>query len=174
MGFHTRELGRGRESEGECSPLRTSGSLFATCHNTRSPHPRHRTPTAGRKGHLQPGLANSRFRTGSATRVPADSDFRAPAICSTGFKIDLIPQPARLPPPNPRGLSAHKELSPVLGWPWREVWVCGKGVNVGWRNPSDKFFFFSSPYAGRASFLAARGMGSSKELSPVKAQAAAV
>lgn len=92
MGFHTLKLGRGRrESEGECSSLWTSGSLFATCHSTRSPHARHRT-TAGRKSHLQPGLANSRFRTGSATRVPGDSDFQDPAIRSTGFKIDLIPQ----------------------------------------------------------------------------------
>lgn len=31
---------------------------------------------------------------------------------------------------------------------------------MGWRNPSDKFFFFSSPDAGRASSLAAGGMGS--------------
>lgn len=176
MGFHTQELGRGRRESGEggCSSFWTSGSLFATCHNTRCPHPRHRTATAGRKGHLQPGLANSRFRTGSATGVPGDSDFRAPAIRSTGFKTDLIPQPARLPSPNPRGLSAQKELSPMLGRPPWEVWVCGKGVNVGWRNPSDKFFFFSSPDAGRASFLAAGGMGSLKELSPGKARAAAV
>lgn len=62
----------------------------------------------------------------------------------------------------------------MLGRPPWEVWVCGKGVNVGWRNPSDKFFFFSSPDAGRASFLAAGGMGSLKELSPGKARAAAV
>lgn len=163
MGFHTQELGRGRrESEGECSSLWTSGSLFATCHNTRSPHPRHWTTTAGRKGHLQPGLANSRFRTGSDTRVPADSDFRAPAIRSTGFKIDLIPQPARLPSPNPRGLLAQKELSPVLGWPRREVWVCGKGINVGWRNPSDKFFFFLRPTQGARPFSQPEGWAALK------------
>lgn len=107
---------------------------------------------------MQPGLANSRFRTGSATRVPADGDFRAPAMRSTGFKTDLIPQPAWVPPPNPRGLLARKELSPVLGRPSREAWVYGKGVTVDWRNPSDKFFFFSSPDAERASFLAAEGM----------------
>ena len=101
----------------ERSPLRTSRSPFTTRHSTRSPHPGHRPATAERKGHLQLGLANSPFRTGSATPVPADGDFRDPALRSTGFKTDLIPQPARVPPPNPRGLSARKQLSPVLGWP---------------------------------------------------------
>lgn len=37
------------------------------------------------------------------------------AMRSTGFKTALIPQPAWVPRPNPRGLSARKELSPVLG-----------------------------------------------------------
>lgn len=93
---------------------------------------------------------------------------------STGFKTDPVPQPARVPPPDAREQSDPKELFPILGWPPREVWVCGEGVTVDWRNPSDKFFFFSSPDAGRASFLAAGGMGSPKELSPGKAQAAAL
>lgn len=97
--------------QAERSPLRTSRSPFTTCHNTRSPHPGHRTTTAETRGHLQLGLANSLFRTGSATPVPANGDFRAPAMRSTGFKTDLIPQPARVPPPNPRGLLARKELS---------------------------------------------------------------
>lgn len=61
----------------------------------------------------------------------------------------------------------------MLGWLPGEVWFCGKRVNVGWRNPSNKFFFFSSPDVGRASSLAATGMGSPKELSPRKAWAAA-
>ncbi|EPQ07555.1 hypothetical protein D623_10029552 [Myotis brandtii] len=93
---------------------------------------------------------------------------------STGFKTDPIPQPARVPPPKAREQSDPKELFAILGWPPREVWVCGERVTVDWRNPSDKFVFFSSPDARRASFLAAGGMGSPKELSPGKAQAAAL
>lgn len=54
-------------------------SLFATCHHTRSPHPRHQPATAGRKDHQQqPGLANSGFRTRSATRVPSEPPRCAP------------------------------------------------------------------------------------------------
>lgn len=92
---------------------------------------------------------------------------------STGFKTDLIPQPARLPPPDPRGLSVRKELSPVLGWPSREVWVLREGGYCGLAKPLRQVFLLSSPDAGRASFLAAGGMGSPEELSPGKARAAA-
>lgn len=92
---------------------------------------------------------------------------------STGFKTDLIPQPARVPPSNPRKQSALNELSLVLGWPRGRFGFAG-GVTVDWRNPSDKFFFFSPPDAGRVSFLAAGGMESPKQLSPGKAQATAV
>lgn len=144
--------------QAERSPLRTSRSPFTTCHNTRSPHPGHRTTTAETRGHLQLGLANSLFRTGSATPVPANGDFRAPAMRSTGFKTDLIPQPARVPPPNPRGLLARKELSRLGMAPPRRLRFAGRGLTAGWRKPSDKFFFFSSPEAGRASSPAAGGM----------------
>ena len=56
---------------------------------------------------------------------------------------------------------ARKELSPVLGWPpLRRLRFAGRGLTAGWRKPSDKFFFFSSPDAGRASSPAAGGMRS--------------
>lgn len=62
---------------------------------------RYRT-TAGRKSHLHPGLANSGLHPSrsSATRAPADGECRVPALRSAGFKTDLIPQPAWVPPPN--------------------------------------------------------------------------
>lgn len=47
------------------------------------------------------------------------------------------------------------------------VEVRGRGrVSGGWRNPSDKFFFFASPNVGRASSPAAEEMGSPREMSP--------
>lgn len=168
MGLDGQEPKITRECKRERSPLRTSGSLLQLA--TLAALTGH-TTTAGCKRYGQPGLANSLFHTGSATGVPADGDFPAPAMRSTGFKTDLIPQPARVPP-NPRELSAPKELCRLGMAPVGGLGL-GKGVTVGWRNPSDKFFFFSSPDAGRASFLAAGGMGSPNELSPGKVQAAA-
>lgn len=157
-GAGTREKG----VRAERSPLRTSRSPFTTCHNTRSPHPRHRTTTAERRGHLQLGLANSPFRTGSATPVPADGDFRDPAMRSTGFKTDLIPQPARMPPPKSKRAVGSEGTFPSLGMaPLRRLGFAGRGLTAGWRKPSDKFSFFSSPDAGRASSPAAGGMRSS-------------
>ncbi|XP_061291553.1 splicing factor, proline- and glutamine-rich-like [Bos javanicus] len=137
---------RKKRVRAERSPLRTSRSPFRTSHNTRSPHPRHRTTTAETRGHLQLGLANSLFRTGSATPVPADGDFRAPAMRSTGFKTDLIPQPARVPPPNPRGLRRNFPQSwDALGRlrlqqseVRRQKNVLGKGGGEGGRNGEEK------------------------------------
>lgn len=127
MGLHSQEPKITRECKRERSPLRTSGSLLQLA--TLAALTGHR-PTAGWKRYGQPELSNSLFHTGSATRVPTDGDFLAPAMRSTGFKTDLIPQPARVPPPNPRELSAPKELSrlgmaPVGGVGLWEGGYCG-------------------------------------------------
>lgn len=126
IGLHSQEPKITRECKRERSPLRTSGSLLQLA--TLAALTGH-TTTAGCKRYEQPELANSLFHTGSATGVPADGDFLAPAMRSTGFKTDLIPQPARVPP-NPRELSAPKELSrlgmaPVGGLGLWEGGYCG-------------------------------------------------
>lgn len=157
---------RKKEVRGERSLLRTSRSLFTTCHNTHSPHSRHRLATAEAKGHLQPELANSPLRTGSATPVPADGDFRAAAMRSTGFKTDLIPQSARVPPPNPRGLS---ELSPVLGWPRGRFGFAGRGLLWAGETPPTSFSSFLRPMQGVRPRSQPEGWAA-----PGKARAAAV
>lgn len=130
---------------------------------------RHSTSKCGEERSLAAGLANSRVLVSSATRAPGDGDFRAPATRSTGFKTDLIPQPAPVPCRSKRALSTGGTfpdlgLAPAGCWGSREKG--GGGVSGGWRNPSDKFFFFALPNAGRASSRAAGGMGSPGEKSP--------
>lgn len=58
---------------------------------------RHKTTKFEEERSLAAGPANSRVLTSSATRAPEDYDFRALATRSTGFKTDLIPQPAPVP-----------------------------------------------------------------------------
>lgn len=166
LGFHT---GSQKEEEGGArgsAVLSRPPGPFATCHTRRK-------PAAGKRDHLQPGLENSRFGAGSATRAPADGDFRAPAMRSAGFKTDIIPQPARAPPPNPRGLSAPEQLSRLAmslagGLGLREGAFCGLA------KPLRQVFLLSFARRRARVLFATRGLGSPKELSPRKAQAAAL
>lgn len=158
MGFHTQELGRGAREEGEGSAVLSGppglSSQLATA-------PRHRT-TAGREGHLQPGLANSRFRTGSATRVPADRHFRAPAVRSTGFKTDLIPQPARLPSANPRGLRLRRNFPQCWDGPRGSCGFAGRGLLWAGETPPTSFSSFLRPTQGARPFSQPEGWAALK------------
>lgn len=126
-----------------------------------------------RRGEERPPAAGPRklgLRTGGATRLPSEPPRGAPRGSPQtqlrrrrGCRLQM-PESSRI----------RRNFPPGLGWPPREVRVRGKGVPVDWRNPSDKFFFFSLPDARRASLLAARGMGSREEPSPGEAQAAAL
>lgn len=148
------------------------GFLFSTCHNTRSPRPRHRAAPAGRGDHQQPGLAHSGFRSGSAARVPAE-----PPGCarSAGFKTDPVPLPARVPPPpqiRGGGRLRRNFSQSGVGHPGR-LGFAERGSLWTGETPPTSFSSLLRP-TPRAPSLAAGGMGSPKELRPGKARAAAL
>lgn len=92
---------------------------------------------------------------------------------STGFKTDTIPPPARAPPPNPRGLSAREQLSRLAmslagGLGLRE------GAPCGLAKPLRQVFPLVFARRRARVLFATGGLGSPKELSPRKAQAAAL
>lgn len=82
---------------------------------------RHRTTKLGEERSLAAGPANSRVLTSSATRAPEDGDFRALATRSTGFKTDLIPQPAPVSCRSKRALSTEGTF-PDLGQAQADGW----------------------------------------------------
>lgn len=128
--------------------------------------PRHSQPSpqthnnCGDERPLELELANSPFRTSSATPVPVDGDFRAPAMRSTGFKTDLIPQPARVPVQIQEGCRLGRNFPQSQGGPRGRFGFAGRGLLWDGETPPTSFSSFLRPDAGRASLLAAGGMSS--------------
>lgn len=145
MGLHSQEPKITRECKRERSPLRTSGSLLQLA--TLAALTGHRT-TAGWKRYGQPELSNSLFHTGSATRVPADGDFLAPAMRSTGFKTDLIPQPARVPPAKSKRTVGSEGTFPSWDGPGGRFRFVGRGLLWVGETPPTSFSSFLRPMLG--------------------------